>query len=50
MNVATVNRDLSAQKNLERALRQLAENLERRVEERTFELAEANKMAGRRDG
>jgi PAS domain S-box-containing protein len=43
MNVATVNRDLSAQKNLERALRQLAENLERRVEERTFELAEANK-------
>jgi len=43
MNVATVNRDLSAQKNLERALRQLAENLERRVEERTFELAEVNK-------
>src|SRR3981189_1088029 len=43
MNVATVSRDLSAQKNSEAALRHLNETLERRVEERTFELAEANK-------
>jgi PAS domain S-box-containing protein len=43
MNVATVNRDLSAQKNSEAALRHLNESLERRVEERTFELVEANK-------
>ena len=43
MNVATVSRDLSAQKNSEEALRHLNEFLERRVEERTFELAEANK-------
>src|ERR1700732_3135750 len=43
MNVATVGRDLSAQKNSEMALRQLNEGLERRVEERTFELADANK-------
>ena len=43
MNVATVSRDLSAQKNSEAALRHLNESLERRVEERTFELADANK-------
>jgi PAS domain S-box-containing protein len=43
MNVATVNRDLSAQKNSEAALRHLNESLERRVEEQTFELVEANK-------
>jgi PAS domain S-box-containing protein len=43
MNVATVSRDLSAQKNTEAAQRHLNESLERRVEERTFELAEANK-------
>jgi PAS domain S-box-containing protein len=43
MNVATVSRDLSAQKSSEAALRHLNESLERRVEERTFELADANK-------
>ena len=43
MNVATVSRDLSAQKDSEAALRHLNESLERRVEQRTFELAEANK-------
>jgi two-component system, LuxR family, sensor kinase FixL len=43
MNVATVSRDLSEHKNSEAALRQLNEDLERRVEERTFELAESNK-------
>jgi PAS domain S-box-containing protein len=43
MNVATVGRDLSAQKNSEAALRHLNESLERRVEDRTFELADANK-------
>jgi PAS domain S-box-containing protein len=43
MNVATVSRDLSAQKASEATLRHLNESLERRVEERTFELAEANK-------
>jgi PAS domain S-box-containing protein len=43
MNVATVGRDLSAQKNSEAALHHLNESLERRVEERTFELADANK-------
>jgi PAS domain S-box-containing protein len=43
MNVATVARDLSAQKNSEAALRHLNENLESRVEERTFELADANR-------
>jgi PAS domain S-box-containing protein len=42
MNVATVSRDLSAQKNSEAVLRHLNESLEQRVEERTFELAEAN--------
>ncbi len=43
MNVATVSRDLSAQKDSEAALRHLNGSLERRVEQRTFELAEANK-------
>jgi C4-dicarboxylate-specific signal transduction histidine kinase len=43
MNVATVGRDLSAQKNSEAALLHMNDTLERRVEERTFELAEANK-------
>jgi PAS domain S-box-containing protein len=43
MNVATVSRDLSAQKISEAALRHLNESLERRVEERTSELADANK-------
>ena len=42
MNVATVSRDLSEQKNSEAALRNLNESLERRVTERTFELAHAN--------
>ena len=43
MNVATVGHDLSAQKKSEAALRHLNESLERRVEQRTFELADANK-------
>jgi PAS domain S-box-containing protein len=43
MNVATVSRDLSAQKNSEAALRHLNGSLERRVEWRTFELADANR-------
>ena len=43
MNVATVSRDLSEQKASEAALRQLNEGLERRVEDQTFELADANK-------
>src|SRR6202166_3926080 len=42
MNVATVSRDLSEEKNSEAALRNLNESLERRVTERTFELAHAN--------
>src|ERR1700676_426372 len=42
MNVATVSRNLSEQKNSEAALRNLNENLERRVADRTFELAHAN--------
>lgn len=42
MNVATVSRDLSEQKNSEAALRELNESLERRVMDRTFELAHAN--------
>src|SRR6202166_2791872 len=42
MNVATVSRDLSEQKNSEAALRNLNESLERRVTVRTFELARAN--------
>ena len=43
MNVATVNRDLSTQKNSEAELRHLNDSLERRVEERTIELADANR-------
>lgn len=43
MNVATVSRDLSAQNNSEATLVQLNESLKQRVEQRTFELAEANK-------
>ncbi len=43
MNVAMVSRDLSEQKNSEAALRHLNETLERRVEERTFQLADTNK-------
>jgi PAS domain S-box-containing protein len=42
MNVATISRDLSAQKSSEAALRHLNEDLERRVEDRTIELANAN--------
>src|ERR1700676_3598634 len=42
MNVATVSRDLSEQKNSEAALRNLNESLERRVADRTSELADAN--------
>jgi signal transduction histidine kinase len=43
MNVATVSRDLGAQRNSEAALRHLNDSLERRVEERTIELADANR-------
>jgi C4-dicarboxylate-specific signal transduction histidine kinase len=43
MNVATVGRGLSSQKHAEAELRHLIENLERRVEQRTVELAEAHK-------
>src|ERR1700730_16471266 len=43
MNVATVNRDLSTQKTSEAELRHLNDSLERRVEERTIELADANR-------
>jgi PAS domain S-box-containing protein len=43
MNVATVGRDLSAQKMAEAELRHLNESLERRVEERTIELGDANR-------
>ena len=42
MNIATVSRDLSAQKESEAALHRLNDDLERRVKERTFELADAN--------
>jgi PAS domain S-box-containing protein len=42
MNVATVSRDQSDQKISEAALRNMNESLERRVTERTFELAHAN--------
>jgi PAS domain S-box-containing protein len=42
MNVATISRDLTAQKGSEAALRHLNEDLERRVEDRTIELAKAN--------
>jgi PAS domain S-box-containing protein len=43
MNVATVSRDLSAQKHSEAALHHLNDHLERRVRERTSQLADANK-------
>ena len=43
MDIATVSRDLSEQKASEAALHQLNERLERRVEERTSELADAHK-------
>jgi PAS domain S-box-containing protein len=43
MNIATVSRDLSTQKQSEAALHHLNDNLERRVKERMFELADANK-------
>lgn len=43
MNVATVSRDLSAQKFAEVEMRHLNESLERRVEQRTIELADANR-------
>jgi C4-dicarboxylate-specific signal transduction histidine kinase len=43
MNVATVSRDLSAQKMVEAELRHLIESLERRVEQRTIELADVNR-------
>jgi PAS domain S-box-containing protein len=42
MNIATVSRDLSAQKRSEAELRHLNETLEQRVAERTAELAWAN--------
>lgn len=42
MNVATVTRDLRLQKQAEADLRSLNESLERRVSERTYELAQAN--------
>jgi PAS domain S-box-containing protein len=42
MNIAAVNRDLTAQKEAEAELRHLNETLEHRVTERTAELAEAN--------
>ena len=42
MNIATVSRDLTAQKRSEAELRHFAETLEHSVAERTAELAEAN--------
>jgi PAS domain S-box-containing protein len=42
MNIATINRDLTEQKDSEAALRHLNEDLERRVRDRTIELANAN--------
>jgi PAS domain S-box-containing protein len=42
MNIATISRDLTVQKRSEAALRQLNEELEQRVEQRTLELANAN--------
>jgi signal transduction histidine kinase len=42
MNVAMVNRDLTAQRASEATLRHVNETLERRVEQRTSELADAN--------
>jgi PAS domain S-box-containing protein len=47
MNLATVSRDLSAQKRSEAELRHLAETLEQRVSARTGELADANKQLTR---
>jgi len=44
MNVATVSRNLSAQKIAEAELRHLNESLERHVDRRTIELAEAHKQ------
>jgi len=43
MNVATIGRDLTAQKASETALRYLNESLEQRVKERTVQLADANR-------
>jgi PAS domain S-box-containing protein len=43
MNIATVIRDLSAQKIAEAALYNLNESLERRIEQRTIELDDANR-------
>jgi PAS domain S-box-containing protein len=43
MNVATVSRDLTEQKASEAMLRYVNETLERRVEQRTSELADANR-------
>jgi PAS domain S-box-containing protein len=43
MNIATVSRDLTARKQAEEILRHLNETLETRVDERTSELAAANK-------
>jgi PAS domain S-box-containing protein len=43
MNIATVTRDLTAQKRSDAELRHLNETLERRVAERTIELEEANR-------
>jgi C4-dicarboxylate-specific signal transduction histidine kinase len=42
MNIATVSRDLTAEKHSEAQLRHLAETLEHRVTERTAELAQVN--------
>jgi PAS domain S-box-containing protein len=42
MNIATVSRDLTAQKRSEQALRSLNSSLEQRVVERTAQLADAN--------
>jgi PAS domain S-box-containing protein len=46
MNLATVSRDLRAQKQSEAELRNLNETLERRVSERTAELAETSNKLG----
>ena len=48
MNIATVSRDLTAQKRAEAELRHLNETLEQRVAERTAELAKANQELVRR--
>jgi C4-dicarboxylate-specific signal transduction histidine kinase len=45
-NIATVSRDLTAQKRAERELRELAETLEQRVVERSSELLELNRQLG----